>query len=176
MPDPDRAVLGNPEQARGSDSEQRPEPLSAADRGMAHRGVKPVAAVAAVGKQLPEQRIDRGRNARRLAADARRGAIHQFQLPSNGAVPARLAVGAERDPLDPRLRRLQPRFAVALQPVAFLVELDRLVERRFALLQHPDDLLEPRKRVLETQLKRRLLSVHHPAMALGPPRIKLKPS
>src|SRR5688500_11590570 len=37
-----------------------------------------------------------------------------------------LAVGAERDLLDARLCRLQPRLAMALQPVAFLVQLDRL--------------------------------------------------
>jgi hypothetical protein len=36
----------------------------------------------------------------------------------------RLAVGAERDLLDARLGGLEPRLAMALQAVAFLVELD----------------------------------------------------
>ena len=56
----------------------------------------------------------------------------------------RLAVGAERDLLDPRLRRLEPRLAMPLQPVAALVELDRLVERRLAVLERADDLFELR--------------------------------
>src|SRR3990170_5141525 len=63
----------------------------------------------------------------------------------------RLAVGAEGDLLDARLGSLQPRFAMALQAVAFLVQLDRLVQRRLAALEQPDDLLEPRKRRLEAQ-------------------------
>jgi hypothetical protein len=43
-------------------------------------------------------------------------------------------------------------LAMALQSIAFLVKLDRLVERRLALLERADDLLEPRKRGLEAQL------------------------
>ena len=46
---------------------------------------------------------------------------------------------------------------MALQPVAFLVELDRLVERRLAALEQPDDLLEPGERRLEAQLAGRLV-------------------
>src|SRR5215217_5842295 len=53
-----------------------------------------------------------------------------------------LAVAAEGDLLDTGLRILQARLAMPLQPVAFLVQLDRLVERRFALLERADDLLE----------------------------------
>src|SRR3954469_18770777 len=64
----------------------------------------------------------------------------------------RLAVAAEGDLLDARLGVLQSRLAMALQPVAFLIELDRLVERRLALLEHAHDLLEPRERSLERQL------------------------
>ena len=41
---------------------------------------------------------------------------------------------------------------MALQPVALLVKLDRLIERRFAFLQRAHDLLEPRERGLEAQL------------------------
>src|SRR5262249_29441746 len=39
-----------------------------------------------------------------------------------------------------------------LQPVALLIERDRLVEWRFALLERADDLLEPHERRLEAQL------------------------
>src|SRR5688572_21960341 len=39
-----------------------------------------------------------------------------------------LAVGAERDLIDPGLGGLEPRLAMPLQPVAALVKLDRLVE------------------------------------------------
>src|SRR5689334_2464946 len=63
-----------------------------------------------------------------------------------------LAVASECDLLDPRLRVLEPRLAMPPQPVAFLVELDRLVERRFALFQRADDLLEAPQGVLEAQL------------------------
>ena len=45
---------------------------------------------------------------------------------------------------------------MALQAIAFLVEFDRLVERRLAALEQPDDLLEPRQRRLEAQLAGRL--------------------
>ena len=47
---------------------------------------------------------------------------------------------------------LQPRLAMALQPVALLVEFDRTVERRLALLERAHDLLEARERRLEAQL------------------------
>src|SRR6266700_1574747 len=69
-----------------------------------------------------------------------------------GLQPRRLAVAAEGDLLDPRLRILEPRLAMALEPVAFLVQLDRPVERRLALLERAHDLLEPRERGLEAQL------------------------
>ena len=81
------------------------------------------------------------------------------QPASNGFDARRLAVGAERDLLDPRLRRLQPRLAMALQPVAALVELDRLVERRLALLERAHDLLELGQRRLEAQFARRRSAV-----------------
>src|SRR6185369_16497561 len=63
-----------------------------------------------------------------------------------------LAVTAEGNLLDPRLGFFQARLAVALQPVAFLVELDRPVERRLTLFERTYDLLEPGKRGLEAQL------------------------
>ena len=62
-----------------------------------------------------------------------------------------LAVGAECDLLDPRLRGLQARLAMLPEAVALLVELDRLVERSLAPLQQPNDLFEPRKRRFEAQ-------------------------
>src|SRR3954464_11735361 len=60
----------------------------------------------------------------------------------------RLAVAAERNLLDPRLRILQTRFAVALQPIALLIQLDRSVERRLALFQRAHNLFQPRERSL----------------------------
>src|SRR4029450_2966762 len=66
--------------------------------------------------------------------------------------PLRLAVRPQRDLLDPRLRRLQPRLAVPLQPVAALVELDRFIERRLPLLEAAHDLLELGQRRLEAQI------------------------
>src|SRR5687767_3231208 len=83
-----------------------------------------------------------------------------------------LAVGTERDLLDARLGGLQPRLAMALQPVAFLVELDRLVERRLATLEQPDDLLEPCKRRLEAQFLSGRGCFHRSAMTLRSRRIK----
>src|SRR5258708_6580695 len=69
-----------------------------------------------------------------------------------GLEPRRLAVAAEGDLFDPRLGVLEPRLAMALQAVALLVELDRLVERCLAFLERAHDLLEPGKRGLEAQL------------------------
>src|SRR5215208_1052664 len=66
--------------------------------------------------------------------------------------PRRLAVAAERDLLDPRLSILEASLAMTLQPIPFLIELDRQIERRLALLQRAHDLLEPRERSLEAQL------------------------
>src|SRR5687768_1934904 len=62
-----------------------------------------------------------------------------------------LAIAAERDLLDPRLRRRQPRLALLLQPVALGVEVDRLVERRLAAFELPHDLLEPAQGGLERE-------------------------
>ncbi len=47
----DRALLVHPEQARGGDGQQRPEPLAAANPGMAHRREQAVAAIARVSQQ-----------------------------------------------------------------------------------------------------------------------------
>ena len=69
-----------------------------------------------------------------------------------GLEPRRLAVACERDLLDPRLRVLEARLAVTAQPVALLVELDRLVERRLALFERAHDLFKSLERVLEAQL------------------------
>src|SRR3954471_11822254 len=63
----------------------------------------------------------------------------------------RLAVAAERDLLDPRLRVLEPRLAMAFQPVPLLVQLNRLIERRFAFFERAHDLLEARERRFEAQ-------------------------
>src|SRR6058998_766625 len=52
-----------------------------------------------------------------------------------GLQPRRLAIASEGDLLNPRLRVLQARLAMALQPVALLVKLDRAVERRLALFE-----------------------------------------
>src|SRR5438309_8526448 len=64
--------------------------------------------------------------------------------------PRRLAVAAERDLLDPRLRVLEPRLTVPPQLVAFLIEGDRLVERRLTFLERAYDLFQPGKRGLDT--------------------------
>src|SRR4051812_48914483 len=63
-----------------------------------------------------------------------------------------LAVAAEGDLLDARLRVLEASLAVTLEPVAFLIERDRLVERRLALLQRTHYLFEALQRILEAQL------------------------
>src|SRR3712207_7647943 len=42
--------------------------------------------------------------------------------------------------------------SMPFQPVALLVQLDRTVQRRLALLKRAHDLLEPPQRVLEAQL------------------------
>ena len=59
-----------------------------------------------------------------------------------------------------RLRRLQPRLALLLQPVALAVERDRLVERRLAALELADDLLEPLQRRFEAELGDILFLIH----------------
>src|SRR4051812_46252745 len=69
-----------------------------------------------------------------------------------GLQPRRLAVASEGDLLDPRLGILEPGFAMALEAITFLIELDRPVERRFALLERADDLFEPLERGFEAQL------------------------
>ena len=103
---------------------------------MAHRFVQAVAAVAAWRRAAARRsRRSRRETRLRLRRRARPARGRSSQPASNGVTPGRLAVGAEGDLLDPRLRRLQPRLAMALQPVAFLVELDRLVERRLAALE-----------------------------------------
>src|SRR5438445_4564891 len=56
-----------------------------------------------------------------------------------GLQPRRLAVAPERDLLDPRLRVLEPRLTVPPQLVAFLIEGDRVVERRLPFLERPYD-------------------------------------
>src|SRR3954447_14288139 len=99
--------------------------------------------------------------AKKLSTSARTRAASAFSSPAERSIVStgierleagRFAVAAERNLLNPRLRILQTRFAVALQPIALLIEFDRTVERRLAFLQRAHDLLEPRKRSLEAQL------------------------
>src|SRR5437763_16982503 len=70
--------------------------------------------------------------AKKSSTSARTRAASLFSSPAERSIVStgierleagRLAVAAERDLLDPRLRILQPRFAMALQPVALLLEL-----------------------------------------------------
>ncbi len=63
------------EQPRCGDGEQGPQPFAAADRGMAHRFVEPVAAVAGTGQQLGEESIDVGGDPRRLRLELGRQPI-----------------------------------------------------------------------------------------------------
>src|SRR5687768_5129512 len=86
-----------------------------------------------------------------------------------GCGAGRLAVAAELDLLDPRLRRLQPRLALLLQPVAFAVELDRFIERGLAALEPADDLLEPLQRGFEGELGNGFGRVGH-GPSIGPGR------
>src|SRR5206468_7349635 len=111
--------------------------------------------------------------AKKLSTSARTRAASAFSSPAERSIVStgierleagRLAVATEGDLLDPRLRILQPRFAVALQPIALLVELDGAVERRFAFLERAHDLFEPRKRGLEAQLTDVLNSGHDQAL------------
>ena len=107
-----RAILVDPEQARRGDGQQRPQFLAPADRGMAHRGEQSVARVARRLEQLRENRIDRAGNTPRLGVEVecvRSRLVDIERRRSRG-----LAVRAEPDLLDPLLRRLQPRFAMAL--------------------------------------------------------------
>src|SRR5437660_8451318 len=99
--------------------------------------------------------------AKKLSTSARTRAASSFSCSASrsmvstgieGLQPRRLAVAAERNLLDPRLRVLEACFAMALQSVTFLVQLDRPVERRLALLKRAHDFLEPRERCLEAQL------------------------
>ena len=122
---------------------------------MAHRLVKPVAAVARRHEQLAEEIVDFAANPLGLGVELEPRAGRPSQPASNGVTPGRPAVGAEGNLLDPLLRRLEPRLAMTAKPVAFLVELDRLVERRLALFKQANDLLEPGKRCFEAQLRRR---------------------
>src|SRR5688500_5114384 len=86
--------------------------------------------------------------------------------------PSRLAVGAERDLLDPGLRVPQPRLAVALEALTFLIQRDRGVERRLTLFERAHDLLQPGKRGLEGQLVDLGLGTGHDRFhdPRGPPR------
>src|SRR3954465_2202470 len=72
--------------------------------------------------------------AKKLSTSARTRAASAFSSPAERSIVStgierleadRLAVAAERNLLDPRLRVLQAGFAVALQPIALLVQLDR---------------------------------------------------
>ena len=51
------------EQARGGNSEQRPKPLAAADRGVAHRFIEALAAVASRREKPRKEAVDLGRDA-----------------------------------------------------------------------------------------------------------------
>src|SRR5262245_55404727 len=88
----------------------------------------------------------------RLASIASAAADTPASSSIEGLRTLRLAVGAERDLFDPRLRCLQSRFAVPLQPVAALVELDRFIERRLPLFEAANDLLELGESRLEAQV------------------------
>src|SRR4051795_6200651 len=99
--------------------------------------------------------------AKKLSTSARTRAASAFSSPAERSIVStgierleagRLAVAAERNLLDPRLRILQTRFAVALQPIALLIQLDRSVERRLALFQRAHNLFQPRERSLKAQL------------------------
>src|SRR5690349_8580066 len=89
-----------------------------------------------------------------------------------GLEPCRLAVAAECDLLDARLRVLEASLAMPPEPVALLVEVDRLVERRLALLERAHDLFEAPQRILEAQLADVGFGGCHGAiLTLGKPRI-----
>src|SRR5437763_9187706 len=105
--------------------------------------------------------VGASRRAKKLSTSAQTRAASAFSSPAERSIVStgierleagRLAVAAECDLLDPRLRVLEPRLAMALQPVALLIEFDRAVERRLALFERAHDLLEPRERSLEAQL------------------------
>src|SRR5438270_1963116 len=96
--------------------------------------------------------------AKKLSTSARTRAASAFSSPAERSIVStgierleagRLAVATECDLLDPRLCVLQTCFAVALQAIALLIELNRAVERRFALFECAHDLFEPRERSLE---------------------------
>src|SRR4029450_13095676 len=82
-----------------------------------------------------------------------------------GLRAVRTAVRAKRDLLDAHLRRLEPRLAVPLQLVPTLVELDRFIERRAALLERAHDGFELSQSLLEAHLLDGV-SVHRPSLSL----------
>ena len=148
------------EQIAGGDDEQRPQPLAAADRGVAHRLVEPAAGIGGNGEQ-------RRRSARSIPAPTSLERGFERHSPPNGA----RARGAPSRPnwicSIRACAACEPRLALLLQPVALAVEFDRLVERGLAALQLADDLLEPLQRRFEGELGNVFLLVCHGA-SIGP--------
>ena len=88
--DAERPIAVDREQARSGDGEQRTEPLAAADRGVPHRFVEPLAAVAGRREQRGEEAVDVGTDAPRLGVEFLSRAGRWSQPASKGFSPAGL--------------------------------------------------------------------------------------
>ena len=144
------ACLVDAEKLRRREDEKRAKPLAAADRGVAHRAIEPFARIAGNGEQLIELPVDLGGGLpeRRLEREAGLGhRRHSVRGEGRGAGRPAFAIGANR--LDPRLRRIEPRRALAAQLVAALVQVDCFLQLRFAAFEAADDPLQLFERFLE---------------------------
>src|SRR5438309_9762521 len=103
-----------------------------------------------VGARSLAKKLSTSARTRRASASSSCASRSMVSTGIEGLQPRRLAVAPERDLLDPRLRVLEPGLAVPPQPVAFLIEGDRLVERRLTFLERAYDLFQPGKRGLDT--------------------------
>ena len=129
------------EKVAGRGDEQRAKAFAAANGRITHRLIEAAPRVLRNSKEQAEQAVDVRPCLLQRCRQAG-GLLHLLSV-AEGNCAARAAVAAELDLLDPRLRSLEARLALLLQPIAFTVKFNGLVERRFTAFKLPNDLLEP---------------------------------
>ena len=106
------------------DDQQRPQPLTAANAGMAHGVEQRRALVIRNRQQRVEQPVDIARNVRQRIAQYRCNTPIAFLTPVKRRGASGRAVAAQTDFFDPRQRILQTTFALRPQRIAFGIECD----------------------------------------------------
>ena len=178
-PDCDSAV--HPVKLGRGAQQQRADPLSAANRSIAHRLDQPGAVILRHRQQRIEGGVDIARNPGKAIGQQRidgSGYCHDSVARRivKGLGSRRDPIGPRNNPLDPGLRCIKPGLAMLAKGFAALIKRDRIVERHFSAFQAANDILQRAQGVFKAQGGNIGCSIFHHSRALTgqAPRVKLR--